>query len=110
VALLEEAAQWYHKALAIDSENAAAHYNLALIYGQLGDAERAAEHRALHAKYKPDDNAIERAVAVHRRANPAADHAAEAVVIYDLQREAAYGLEGDTERGRGATSLVRARD
>jgi len=109
VALLEEAAQWYQKTLAIDSENAAAHYNLALIYGQLGDSERAAKHRALHAKYKPDDNAIERAVAVHRRANPAADHAAEAVVIYDLQREAAFGLAVDTdERAPGASNLVKA--
>lgn len=31
-------------------------------------------------------------VTLHRRNNPAADHAAEAVVIYDLQRPGAYGL------------------
>ncbi len=43
-------------------------------------------------KYKPDDNARERAVAIHRLKNPAADHAAEAVVIYDLRRSGAYGL------------------
>ena len=46
----------------------------------------AAEHRALHDKYRTDDNAVERAVTLHRSRNPAADHAAEAVAIYDLQR------------------------
>jgi len=30
--------------------------------------------------------AVEQAVARHRRANPAADHAAEPVAVYDLQR------------------------
>jgi hypothetical protein len=46
-----------------------------------------------------DDNARDRAVAAARRANPAADHAAESVVIYDLQRSGAYGL---TERHSGS--------
>ena len=34
----------------------------------------------------------DRAVAVARRNNPAADHAAQAIVIYDLQRNGAPGL------------------
>ena len=63
-----------------------------LIYKQLGDDEQAAEHSRLHAKYKPDDNARDRAIATHRAANPAANHAAEAIVIYDLHRAGAFGL------------------
>lgn len=89
---LKAAADWFEKALAIDSENAQAHYNLGQIYGLLGDEKKAQEHRTLHAKYKPDDNAADRAIAVARMKNPAANHAAEAVVIYDLQRPGAFGL------------------
>ena len=69
-----------------------AHYNLALIQGQLGNRDKASYHRKLHERYRPDDNARDRAVSVARRANPAADHAAQAVVIYDLQRAGALGL------------------
>ena len=100
-ALLHEAEGWFHRTLEIDPENAPAHYNLALIYRQLGEQTLAAEHRRLHLKYKPDDNARERAVALHRRRNPAADHAAEAVVIYDLQRQGAFGLGADTRLAQG---------
>jgi tetratricopeptide (TPR) repeat protein len=83
---LREAAEQFKKTLALDSENLTAHYNLALIYEQLGETRLAAEHRALHERYRPDDNARDRAVAIARRANPAADKAAQATVIYDLQR------------------------
>ena len=82
----------------MDPENTAAHYGLAQIYARTGDPERSAEHRVLHARYKVDDNARDRAIATARAANPAADHAANAVVIYDLQREGAYGLERDNGR------------
>ena len=57
----------------------------------LGDEELAEEHRRLHEYYRIDDNARDRAVNLHRRNNPAADHAAEAVVIYDLQRRPTVG-------------------
>ncbi len=90
--LLRQAEGWFNKTLAIDPENVMAHYNLALIHARLGEREPARSHRELHLKYKPDDNARERAVAIHRLNNPAADHAAEAVVIYDLQRPGTYGL------------------
>jgi tetratricopeptide (TPR) repeat protein len=90
--LLAESRDWFLKTLKRDPENVTAHYKLALIYAQLGDAQLAAKHRALHMTYKPDDNASERTVAMHRRRNAAADHAAEAVVIYDLQRSGAVGL------------------
>jgi tetratricopeptide (TPR) repeat protein len=90
--LLTEAVSWFDKALLLDPDNVTAHYNLALIWGQLGDETKARRHRALHAEFKPDDNARDRAVAAARLRYPAANHAAEPVVIYDLRRAEAYGL------------------
>ena len=87
--LLLEAVDSFHKTLAIDSENREAHYNLSQLYSYLGDQQLSDKHRALHARYKIDDNASDKAIALHRSRNPAADHAAEAVVIYDLQRKSA---------------------
>jgi tetratricopeptide (TPR) repeat protein len=95
VAQLQKSCDWFNKTLAIDPENRTAHYNLALVYGELGDQQKSAYHRALHEKYRPDDNAIEVAVTRHRRENPAADHAASAFPIYDLNRAQAFGLPAD---------------
>jgi len=89
---LAEAAGWFDRVLALDPENVTAHYNLAMLHGLMGDELRADRHRALHAKYKPDDNARDRAVAAARIRYPAANHAAEAVVIHDLHRAGAYEL------------------
>ena len=97
-ALLSEAVGWLERALEYDPENVAAHYNLRLIHGELGDAERAQHHGDMHAKYKLDDNATDLAIANARRTYPAANHAAEAVVIYDLS--------GDAERGGGHVEPV----
>jgi tetratricopeptide (TPR) repeat protein len=99
-AYLSEAVTWFERSLNIDPENTAAHYNLSLLHSQLGNAERAGRHRALHTKYKVDDNARDHAIAAARLASPAANHAAEAVVIYDLQRAGAYEL-AKTERTLG---------
>ncbi len=85
-ALLNQGAAEFQKTLALDSENLTAHYNLALIYSQLGDEAGAAYHRGEHDKYRPDDNARDRAITIARRADPAADHAAQATVIYSLNR------------------------
>ena len=85
-ALLQRARQTFQQVLAADPENVSAHFNLALVYAELGDSEQAALHRQLHQKYRPDDHAVERAVTLHRQRNEAANHAAEAVVIYNLQR------------------------
>ena len=90
---LQQAADRFERTLQLDSENLTAHYNLALIYDQLGDAKKAEDHRKLHERFRPDDNARDRAIAIHRRKNPAADHAAQATVIYNLQRPGAYGLQ-----------------
>ena len=99
LAALAEQTQWlrsaaanYHDALAEDPENAAAHYGLAQVYARLGDHESEARHRALHGRYRPDDNALDRAKALARARDAAANHATEAVVVYDLQRPGAYGL------------------
>ena len=86
-AWLNQSMSTFKRALAIDPENTGAHYGLAQIYSQLGDSDTEAYHREQHAKYKVDDNARDRAVAIARRNDPAANHAAEAVVIYDLHRE-----------------------
>jgi tetratricopeptide (TPR) repeat protein len=91
--LLREAAGWFEKVLALDSEDLAAHYNLALIAAALGDEPRAERHRLLYARYKPDENARDTTVSKHRMSNPAASHAAEAVVIYPLQRAGRYMAE-----------------
>jgi len=90
--LLNAAVRRFDATLAIDSENLTAHHNLAQIHGLLGLVEKAGEHRQLHEKYRPDDNARDRAHALARRRDPAADHAAQAIVIYQLQRPGAPGL------------------
>lgn len=89
--LLQAQAQ-FDRTLALDSENVVAHHALFQIYSLLGDSAKAANHRALHERYRPDSNAQDRAIAIHRRKNPAADHAAQSIVIYPLQRRGAYEL------------------
>ncbi len=89
---LQKAIERFKKTLTIDAENVAAHYNLALIYDRLGDGAQAAHHRKLHERYRPDDNARDRAIAIARRRDAAADHAAQATVIYQLQRSGALEL------------------
>ena len=93
--LLAEARELFERALVLDPENVTAHFNLDLILRQLGDeTERADYHRERYLQYKPDDNARDRAIAIARAADPAADHAAEAIVIYDLDRPGAFELPG----------------
>jgi tetratricopeptide (TPR) repeat protein len=100
--LLERSVAAFERALAVDPENATAHFNLDLVLRQLDRPDQAAEHRALYARYKDDDNARDRAVAIARAANPAADHAADAIVIYDLRRAGAFGLEMPAGGSAGA--------
>jgi tetratricopeptide (TPR) repeat protein len=88
-AVLERARDWFLQTLEVEPEDLTAHHNLALVYSALGETQLAAVQRELHEKYRPDDHAIEQAVARHRSSNPAADHAAAAIAIYDLNRETA---------------------
>ena len=51
------------------------------------------DHNAHHRNdATPDDNARDKAISIARKNDPAGDHSAEAVVIYDLQRTGAFGL------------------
>lgn len=84
---LAQAEHWLQATLALDPENVTAHYNLARVYRLTQQPERAQYHAERHQQYRVDDNARDRAVATARRNNPAADHAADPVVIYDLHRE-----------------------
>ncbi|MCH2149257.1 MAG: hypothetical protein MK095_07465 [Phycisphaerales bacterium] len=85
-AMLREAAGVFQDVLALDPENSTAHYNLQQIHLELGEDELAQHHADLHGTFKVDDNARDRAVSEARKRYPAANHAAEDVVIYDLQR------------------------
>ncbi|TDJ55192.1 MAG: tetratricopeptide repeat protein [Planctomycetota bacterium] len=102
--MMIEAAGWFERVLKLDPENVTAHYNLALLAEELGEPERAQRHRSAHGKFKPDDNARDRAVAAARIRYPAANHAAEPVVIYDLQREDAYELSHTPVPGSATAS------
>jgi hypothetical protein len=109
--VLEEAARQFEMTLELDSENVAAHYNLQLIHGQLGNREKSEEHRRLHERYKLDDNAADRAVSLAREKYPAANFAAETLVIYPLQRPGAPELpEGITTTADGGGDRAAPRD
>lgn len=89
---LSEARAWFEKVVEIDVENVTAHYTLAQIYRQLGNPEKAGFHQQKYEIYKLDDNARDRAVSLAREKYPAADHAAEPLVIYQLDRPGAPEL------------------
>ena len=95
--LLRESADTFRQTLQLDPENLTAHYKLDQILRLLGEPEQAAHHARLYERFRPDDNAQERVGALHRSRNPAADHAATAIVIYDMQP--APGYEGIVEAG-----------
>ncbi len=91
---LEEAEATFNKTLDRDPENAAAFYNLWLVHAMNGSREAAEQARAQHQKYRRNDNEGDRVILHHRRDNPAADHAAESVVIYTLMpKMQSYGKE-----------------
>ncbi|MCO8121400.1 hypothetical protein NHH03_06600 [Stieleria sp. TO1_6] len=89
----QQAVDQFEKTLTIDPENVTAHFNLQLLYEKLGDQSRSDKHQSLHLRYKPDDNAKGRAIRLAREKYPAANHAAEAVVIYSLHRDSEPGQE-----------------
>lgn len=101
---LDEALATVQKTLAIDVESVTAHYLASQIYDQLASespagsaeatrfAELAETSRKAHARYKPDENAGDLAIAAARERYPAANAASESVVLYPLMRPGAYGL------------------
>ncbi len=82
--LLLEAVVEFHKTLEIDQENVTAHASLASLYRRLGETERAALHTEQQLRFKMDDNAADVAKPAARKTYPAANHAAEPLVIYWL--------------------------
>ncbi|QDV27684.1 multiheme c-type cytochrome [Aureliella helgolandensis] len=84
-ALLQQAEKEFLQVLQVDSEDVSAHANLATLYRRTGDEQRASQHGELQLKYKMDDNAADVAKPIARRQYPAADHAAEPLVIYSLK-------------------------
>lgn len=90
---LNSAVATFGKTLALDPENETAHHNLGILHALLGDEEKAAEHRKLHERYRVDNNARDRVIAIAREKNPAARNAAQPVVIYDLHRPGAPGMD-----------------
>jgi tetratricopeptide (TPR) repeat protein len=108
-AALARARDWFLQVLVIEPEDLTAHHNLALVYSALGEKRLAAVQRELHEKYRPDDQAIEQAVTRHRSSHPAADHAAAAIVIHDLDREASAdaAVPADMHDGRQPPGITR---
>lgn len=86
-AYFEQAEQQFLTSLHVDSEDVAAHANLTALYLRNSDQEKADYHRQQQLKFKMDDNAADVAKPIARRQYPAADHAAEPLVIYSLHRE-----------------------
>ena len=96
---MREAREAFLSGLALDTESLGVHWGLKQVARGLGDDEAEARHAALHAKYKPDDNARDRAVALARRKYPAANLAAEPVTIYELgETSSQEALHADAER------------
>ena len=91
--MLTAAVESFEKTLVLDPENETAHHNLGIIHTILGNKSKAAEHRRLHEIYRVDNNARDQVIAIARENNPAARNAAQPVVIYDLHRPGAPGLE-----------------
>ncbi len=88
-ARLEQAVAAFTRTLAVDSENVTAHYALGLVHADLGNTALSTAHREAHERYRADELARSRVVAEHRALSPPANHAAQSVVIYDLQRKEA---------------------
>ncbi len=97
--LLQQSIAAFEETLKLDVENVTAHYNLQQLHQLLGDAEKSAHHRALHQRFKPDDTISGTAIRLARERYPAANHAAEPLVIYPLQREGAPDLPSDALAG-----------
>jgi len=89
---LEKSRTEFETVLKTDSENVTAHAQLTDIYRRLGNQEKSAFHSTENMKYKLDDNAGDVGRSKARSLYPAANKAAELVVIYSLQREGAPEL------------------
>ncbi len=76
----------YNKVLELNPEWADAHFGLFQLFAAMGNSEDAEKHKALHKLHKLDDNAHDSVIAIARANNKAADHAAEDIAIYTLDK------------------------
>ncbi|MEY3142656.1 MAG: hypothetical protein RLY21_1149 [Planctomycetota bacterium] len=86
-ALVNRALSVARAALEVDPEHAQAWWLVNRSATELGDEATAANAREKHARYKPDENARDRAVRLAREKYPWANAAAEATVLYPMHRE-----------------------
>ena len=96
-ALVNRALSVARAALEVDPEHAQAWWLVNRSATELGDESTAANAREKHARYKPDENARDRAVRLAREKYPWANAAAEATVLYPMHREGR--LTGDLRPG-----------
>ena len=94
-ALYAEAVSLTDRALLLDSQRFQTWYIRMQALEASGDTARAADARLAYERYRPDDNARDRAVSLARARDAAANHAAESAAVYDLQRLGAPGLPAE---------------
>ncbi|VAW34663.1 hypothetical protein MNBD_GAMMA01-953 [hydrothermal vent metagenome] len=82
----QKALRLFKHVLDLNPEWADAHFGMFQLYTAMGDEAKANQHKALHQKHKIDDNAHDTVIAKARANNKAADHAAEAIAIYELDK------------------------
>jgi tetratricopeptide (TPR) repeat protein len=86
----QKSLELFQDVLSQDSEWADAHFGLQQLYASMGDTENSQKHKKLHQKYKEDNNVKDSVIALARSKNKAADHAAEAIAIYELNVSNTY--------------------
>ncbi len=101
---LDQAEKMYQTILSINSEWAAAYYGLFRIAKMTGDAETAVQMNKMYQYYKIDDQNMDRAIHAARALDPAADKAANRVVIYSTEPDPAYPLT--LEQYRTTTEII----
>lgn len=80
----------YNNVLELNPEWADAHFGLFQLYAAMGEIELSKHHKNMHQKYKIDDSAHDTVIAKARANNKAADHAAEMIAIYQLNKFVKY--------------------
>jgi len=88
-----KALKLFKQVLDLNPEWADAHFGLFQLYAAMAGDENLAQaktHKTLHQKYKADDNAHDTVIAKARSKNKAADHAANAIAIYELDKPVSY--------------------
>lgn len=89
----QQSLELYKNVLKLNPEWADAHFGLFQLYAAMGGNENlvlAKEHKALHQKHKVDDSAHDTVIAIARANSESADHAANDIAIYELDKIESY--------------------